>query len=134
VTDLAERYGSAGRLQRRLLAAAVAVLAVAGLVWLSWAMLFHGRPAVESRLVAFDVDGEHAVDARFTVVRRDADVAAGCLLRAFAEDHSVVGELNVAVRPSDATTHTVSTTVRTERRATSVQLVGCVADGQSRRR
>ena len=134
MTDLAERYGSTGRLQRRLLVAVVAALALAGLAWLSWAMASHARPEVESRLLSFDVADEHAVEARFSVVRRDADVVAGCLLRAVAADHAVVGELNVEVGPSPETTRTVAATVRTERRATSLELIGCLADGQPRRR
>ena len=74
-----------------------ASLAVAGLAWLVWVVLFHGRPQVTSQMVGFDVDGQHAAVARFTVVRRDADVTASCLLRASADDHSVVGELTVPV-------------------------------------
>jgi hypothetical protein len=109
--------------------AGVVALAVVGLAWLLWVMLFHGRPLVTSEMVGFDVAGQHAASARFTVVRRDADVRASCLLRAFADDHSVVGELTVPVT-SGARTATRSATVRTERRATTVDLVGCTAPGQ----
>ena len=75
----------------------VVLLAVAGLAWLFWVISVHGRPQVSSEMVGFDVDGQHAVVARFTVVRRDADVTASCLLRAYADDHSVVGEVTVPV-------------------------------------
>ncbi len=135
--DLAERYGtgrSARRRTRLAVAAAVVTLAVAGLVWLVWVMLVHGRPLVHSDLVSFDPRGQHAVDARFTVVRRSADVQADCLLRAYASDHSIVGELNVPVGRSVPTTTTLDATVRTERLATSVEMVGCSADGQPQRR
>jgi len=60
-------------------------------------------------------------------------VRASCLLRAYAEDHSVVGELPVPVE-SGAPTRSVVATVRTERRATAVELVGCSAPGQEERR
>ena len=117
--DLAERYGVPSRGRRPLVVAAVVALAVAGLAWLLWAVLFHARPPVTSQMVGFDVDGQHAAVARYTIVRRDASVPASCLLRAFADDHSVVN---------------LSSTVRTERRATTVELVGCTTRDQQQPR
>jgi hypothetical protein len=127
--DLAERYGAPSRARRPLVVAGAVALSLAGLAWLVWAVAFHGSPQVTSQMVGFDVTGQHAATARFTVVRRDADVAASCLLRAFADDHSVVGELTVPVSTGPKAA-TVSSTVRTERRATAVDLVGCTAPGQ----
>jgi hypothetical protein len=114
--------------------AGAVLLAAIGLGWLVWAMLFHGRPDVTSELVSFHVAGEHGADARFTVVRRDRGVAATCLLRAYAADHAVVGELNVPVGSSEPATATLDQQVRTERRATTVDLVGCTTADQPRPR
>jgi len=55
------------------------------------------------------------------------------LLRAYAPDHNVVGELSVAV-DSGPTTASMRSTLRTERRASSIELVGCTAAGQSQQR
>ena len=131
---LERRYGAPDRGRRALVIAGVVLLAAAGLGWLLWATMFHGRPLVRSALVSYDDVGEHAITATVTVIRRDADVNASCLLRAFAEDHSIVGELNFAVPASAPTTVTLEQTVRTERRATAVQMMGCTADGQGQRR
>jgi hypothetical protein len=131
--DLAHRYGSPSPARRPLAIAAVSTLALVGLGWLLWVALFHGRPMVTSELVGFDIASQHAVTARFTVVRRDSDVHASCLLRAFADDHTVVGELRVPVA-ARSTTSTLSRTVRTERGATTVELVGCTAPGQNQPR
>ena len=131
--DLAERYGSPSRARRPLVVGVVVLLAVAGLGWLLWAVLFHGRPQVTSEVVGFDVAGEHQAVARFRVVRRAADVEASCLLRAFADDHSVVGERTVRVT-SGPLASTRSAAVRTERRATTVDVVGCTAPGQNQAR
>ena len=131
--DLSERYGTPSRARRPLVIAGVAALALVGLAWLVWVMLFHGRPQVTSEMVGYDVAGQHATVARFTVVRRDAGVSASCLLRAYAADHSVVGELTVPVR-SGPTVSTLSARVRTEREATGVDLVGCTAPGQKQPR
>ena len=133
MTDLAERYGAPSRALRPLLVGLVAVLALAGLAWLVWVISFHGRPQVTSAMVGFRVDGQHAVVARISVVRRDADVTASCLLRAYADDHSVVGEATVPVKGPKQNT-TLATSVRTERRATTVDLVGCTAPGQKQAR
>ena len=131
--DLAERYGTRSRARRPLFVAGVALLAVAGLGWLLWVVLFHGRPQVTSEMVGYEVAGQHRTVAHFTVVRRAADVEASCLLRAFADDHSVVGELTVPVTSGPlAATHSVA--VRTERRATTVDVVGCTAPGQDQAR
>ena len=133
MTDLAARYGAPSRARRPLYLGLVAVLAVAGLGWLVWVIAFHSRPQVTSEMVGFRVQGQHAAVARFTVARRDAGTRASCLLRAYADDHSVVGELTVPVGGPQAT-RTLSASLRTERAATTVDLVGCTAPGQRQAR
>jgi hypothetical protein len=130
--DLSERYGTGSR-TRWTVVAVSAVLVLAAAVWLVWALSAQGRPAVSSQLVGFHVRGEHAVSVSFTVVRRDADVHATCLLRALAGDHGIVGEVTVPVEHGPAVSR-VRSTVRTERAATSVDLVGCTTDHQHSRR
>jgi hypothetical protein len=49
-----------------------------------------------------------------------------CLVRAYAEDHTTVGELTFVPKDGDN-----DVTNRTERMATSVESVGCTADGQN---
>jgi hypothetical protein len=122
--DLTERYGAPPRARRPLILAVVGVLAVAGVAWVVWVVVFASRPEVTSQLVAYQVRGEHAATATYTVVRRDADVRASCLLQALADDHAVVGELEVPVT-SGPTSIRLTSSVRTERRAATVQLVGC---------
>jgi hypothetical protein len=133
VTDLQERYGPRTA-NRKVVVAVIVVLAAAGLSWLIWVMLAHGRPAAQSNLVSWEAEGEHSAQARFTVVRREPDVEASCLLRALAADHAIVGEIHVAVGPGEPTVTTLGRTIRTEREATAVQMVGCVTDEQQRRR
>ncbi len=130
MSELAQRYGAPSPLRRPLVVTGVAVLAAAGLGWLLWAMLVHGNPQARSQLVGFHIHGEHAADARFTVVRQDRGVRASCLLRAYAADHAVVGEREVPVGPARPATVTLDRRVRTERRATTVDLVGCVTKDQ----
>ena len=64
---------------------------------------------------------------------RDRSVEASCRVQAFSEDHSVVGERNFRVTGTEGTV-TVALPFRTEREATSVEMVGCTTPDQSRPR
>jgi Domain of unknown function (DUF4307) len=129
---LADRYGPPAPWRRRVAVAASVSLGIAFLGWLAWTTYAHSTPSVDSEMVTYSIDGEHEVTARVAVTLKDEDVRATCLLRAFAEDHSVVGELSFT--PEYGADQPLEETVRTERRATSLELIGCTAPGQSRPR
>jgi hypothetical protein len=124
-TDLADRYGAPAPWRRRAMVAACVVVAAAFLGWLGWTIWDQSTPQVRSDLVGYDVVDEHRASATIEVRLADDEVVARCTLRAFAEDHTVVGEL-VFVPPEGRSDQEV----RTERRATSIQLLGCTAPGQ----
>jgi uncharacterized protein DUF4307 len=75
----------------------------------------------------------HAVKASVAVRTANEDVRASCLVRATGADHSVVGELNFVVTGVKGTVHR-DVTLRTEREATTVEMVGCTTKDQSRPR
>ncbi|WP_299925514.1 DUF4307 domain-containing protein [uncultured Nocardioides sp.] len=127
-TDLADRYGAPARWRRPAAIGLSAVLAVIGLTWLGWTAWFHGSPDVRSEVVTFDVTDDHQVEARVDV-RLAEDVEASCRVRALAEDKTAVGEL--AFTPVNGVNEVV---IRTERRATTVEKLGCTAPGQPRPR
>ena len=132
---LAERYGTTPPWRRRAVVSGCALLAVVFLGWVAWTALAHGNPVVSSELVTFRVVDDHEASAEMHVELGDADVRATCLLRATAEDHTIVGELSFEVTGSDLSgAGTVERSVRTERRATSVELLGCTTPDQSRPR
>ncbi|HEX6151040.1 DUF4307 domain-containing protein [Nocardioides sp.] len=128
MTDLAARYGTPSPVRRRVVLVVVATASAALVGWLAWAALFHGSPEVESGLSSYEIvsDNEAAVVVEVSLTD---DVVASCRVRALGDDHSTVGEL--AFEPVDGRNEV---TVRTERRATSVTLVGCTAPGQPRPR
>jgi hypothetical protein len=133
--SLTERYGAPSPVARHALVTVIVVVAAAFLGWLAWTALFHGDPDVTSEMVSSTVDDEHQVTARVDVRLDDEDVVATCLLRAIAEDHTVVGELHFDVRAGDLEDGTVlEREIRTERRATSVEAVGCTTPDQQRPR
>ena len=127
---LAERYGARAPWRRIALIVASSVLVVAFLVWLAWTIWGHSTPLVTSELETWSVEDEHTAVA-VLIVQLDDGVEATCTLRAFAEDHTIVGEL--AFSPDPATRRQVQE-IRTERRATSVTSLGCTAPGQDRPR
>jgi hypothetical protein len=128
---LAERYGEPQPWRRRAVLAGSGLLGVVALSWLAWTTFFHATPEVSSELVSFDVVDDHAVDARIDVVLRGdpEELGASCLVRAISADHTVVGEASfVPVSGRNVVE------VRTERRATSVESVGCTTPDQHRPR
>lgn len=127
---LSERYGAPSPWRRRGIAAVVAVLVAAFGGWLAWTTWVHANPQVSSEMLGFTVDGQHAATARVAVdVSEDVDPSsARCLLRAYAEDHTTVGEATFT--PAGGSGH-YSESVRTEREATSVELVGCTTPDQN---
>jgi hypothetical protein len=130
--DLADRYGAPAPWRRRAVIGASVAVALAFLGWLAWTTWAQSNPAVDSAQVGYTIDGEHRATAKVTVRLADPSVKATCLLRAYAEDHSVVGELSFT--PEYGAHQPLVETVRTEREATTVQLVGCTAPGEPRPR
>ncbi len=129
-TDLADRYGAPSPWRSRVLLGVVVVVAGAFLGWVGWTYWSEATPEVRSELLSYDVVDEHRVTAHVRVALADEDVRASCTLRAYAEDHSVVGELAFAPDGSGRSDRSI----RTERLATSVELLGCTAPGQNRPR
>lgn len=133
-TDLATRYGRRrGRGRRPLMLGIIGVLALAGLVWLGWAAFEQANPPVASRLLTFQITSPTTATATIEVERRD-DVEAACRLQAKAADFSIVGEVTVTVPAEAPRRQTLSTTLTTQRDATSVVLVGCSTAGSPRLR
>lgn len=129
---LAERYGAVTPWRRRLIWAGSGLVVVAFLGWLGWVIAFQSTPAADSEMVSFDVADQHTATALVDVRLSDDARDVACLARAFAEDHHVVGELSFTPEPGDPQRFEI--TIRTDRQATSVELVGCTAEGQSRPR
>jgi hypothetical protein len=126
---LAERYGVAAPWRRRVVVVGAGLLAVAFLGWLVWSVWSHSTPEVTSELETYSIDDDHSATAVLVVTLADEDVEASCTLQALAEDHSIVGEL--AFTPDPARGRRQVQEIRTERRATSVQSLGCTAPGQN---
>jgi Domain of unknown function (DUF4307) len=129
---MAERYGVPSPWRRRALIAGSSALVLVFAAWLAWVVYDHSTPSVTSELESFSVEDDHSVTAVLVVSLDDTDVVASCTLRAYAEDHTTVGELSF--RPDPSLGRRQVQTIRTDRRATAVESLGCTAPGQDRAR
>lgn len=128
---LEDRYGAPRRWRRPVLLGVVGVVAAAFLGWLAWTATYYATPSATSELVGYEIRGEYEAAGTVQVQLADdvdpADVS--CTLRAFSADKATVGEQ--VFTPLDGR-QTVA--VRTERRATAIEMLGCTAPDQPRPR
>lgn len=123
---IAQRYAAQPSVWPKVMLVLVVVLLVALAGWLAWAIWVHSTPKVASKMTGFDIVDEHTVVGRIDVDLRSGTTGASCLVRAYAEDHTPVGDATFV--PEHGRNEV---TVRTEREATSLESVGCTADGQN---
>ena len=131
--ELTDRYGAPSAARRRVALVASGVVGAALLSWVVWAAWIQVTPQVQSALQSFDVLNAHTVSADVSLKAHSPQVRASCLVQASGTDHSVVGELTFQVTGISGNP-VRRVTFRTERAATSVELVGCTAPGQKRPR
>ena len=125
---LADRYGRNRRSRWPVVLSGLVGSAALG--WLAWAVWLQSTPEITSSMHSYDIVDAHTVKADVVLRLRKADVRGTCVLRAYAADHSVVGELSFRTPAGRGTAYTLERKLRTERRATSVTLLGCTAPGQ----
>ncbi|MEV5001243.1 DUF4307 domain-containing protein [Nocardioides sp. LML1-1-1.1] len=130
--SLAARYGAPSRVRRvGRLALAVGVV-VAFLGWLGWAILFHSNPEISSEEIGHEIIDDHTATIQVRI-QMDEDLKdPRCSLRAISHDKAVVGETTYVPDPGKGQVQDIE--VRTDRRATTVEWLGCKADGQPRYR
>ncbi len=129
---LDQRYGASSPGRRRVLIAVSVLVAAAFAGWLGWVIYEQSQPEVTSQLETFSIDDDYTATAVLVVSLRSSDTEASCTLRAYAEDHSTVGEVTFTPEPGKGRRQVQ--TIRTDRRATSVESQGCTAPGQDRPR
>jgi hypothetical protein len=120
------RYGTPRRARSRrwwywtLLAAFVA----AGLVVAYVAYQNLGADPIDPEVTAYHVIDDGHVTASFTVQRDHPNQAADCIVYALSADGDESARAEIYVPPS-GTTIALSTELRTDKRATTVEFYGC---------
>ena len=128
---LAERYGAPAPWRRPVARAVITLLVLVSGGWLGWTIWEQASPPVASGELTFTIVDDNSATARFVIDLQDG-VVATCTVRAYAEDHTLVG--TVSFTPDPTPSGRVTQEISTDRRATSVELLGCTAPGQSRPR
>jgi hypothetical protein len=131
--DLEQRYGRPSPSRRRTVIAISGVVGVVALAWVVWAAWVQSTPQVQSSLRTFSVPDDHSVKASVAVQLRKSGVHASCVVQATASDHTTVGQLTFAVTGRKGTTNH-DLTMRTEREAVAVDVVGCTTPDQKKPR
>ena len=123
VPSLPPRYG--GRPRRRVVPIVLGTLfALALLAWAIWAGLASGDQGIDASVTSYRVVDSHQVQVKISAHFKDADTEGTCLVRATAADHTIVGELNITADELRANRGSWIP-IRTERRATTAELVRC---------
>lgn len=122
--SLATRYGRSSTRNRYAGPAVVAMLAVVLLAWAVWAALGQSHDAVGGLVQSFRVTSPHEVSVTVQITRTSTGPVR-CTLSAVAEDHSQVGETVVRIPSGRSGTRTLTTTIKTERTATTAIVAGC---------
>ena len=130
--SLAQRYGAPSRGRRLGVVVFAGVVVATFLGWLLWAMLFHADPDVSSSELGHEVVDDHTASIKVRITYGDGPVDAKCSLRAISHDKAIVGELEFTPDPADGPVYEIE--VSTERRATTVEWIGCTAADQPRPR
>lgn len=130
--SLQERYGARSRTGQVVLiaVAAAVVLGLGG--WLVWAMLFHSSPEISSSEIGHEVVDDHLATIRVSIEMDDGLEDVTCGVRAISVDKTVVGEQTFTPDPDEGPVYELQ--IQTERRATTVEWLGCKAKGQPRYR
>jgi hypothetical protein len=127
VSDLQQRYGTPSKGRRRTLIVISSLVGALFLGWLTWVIAFRSDPAIEAEVASFDVVDAHLVRIKVETRFRSDSVKGSCLFRATAQDHTIVGDVNLTVaqmRKADGGW----IAVKTFDRATTVERISCTSD------
>ncbi|MEN2740095.1 DUF4307 domain-containing protein [Microbacterium sp. X-17] len=124
-TMLDERYGRTRSRRRRLIGwGIVALLVIAGGVWLVWITLGNSANSIDSADTGFTIDGPHSTTLSFQLTAPPG-TGITCVLEADDEQHGIVGWRIVSYPPSDAHTQAFTETIPTVALATTGLVNAC---------
>ena len=92
--DYNDRYGV--KKARSWIAVAL-ITAVVGVVWITWAGLYHSNPEIRVQLISFTVDSDREVSVRYFVERNSTEATSICtvIARDFYKD--IVGQIDIEI-------------------------------------
>jgi hypothetical protein len=103
-----------------------AIFAIAGIIWILWAGLFHATPEFRTTLISFSVISDEEVSIRYSVQRKNPSTFATCTLQARDVEKNVVGEIEDQITPGSADFERFSS-IPTRSGAATASVVRCRA-------
>lgn len=121
-TYLDDRYGRHKSPYAGVLKVGLALVMAAAVAWLLYAA-WASTPPLDAGITSYNVVSDHELHIKVSY-RADAGVDGRCQFRATSADHNVVGERSISLQElREAGGDWL--VIRTERRATMVELLGC---------
>ena len=78
------------------------IIAIAGIIWIFWAGLFHSQPEFRITLISFSIVSDEEVSIRYAIQRNDPSTPATCTLQASDFNKNIVGEIEDEITPGRA--------------------------------
>lgn len=127
MSTLDSRYGRTPERQRHI--RLIAILAGAGVLvvvtaWVLWVGLLGPSASLGSRDLAYQLDGDSAIEVRYEVTM-DAGQTASCALEALNSDFGIVGWKVVDIPASQTTTRQFRETLATSEPAVTGLIYRC---------
>lgn len=101
-------------------------LAVAGIIWVTWAGLYHSNPPIRTQLISFTIDSDRVVSIRYSVDRNSQNSKIYCTLIARDYDKNIVGQVDEVI-PEGSGKIELVTPVSTRSEAVNADVTGCSA-------
>ena len=102
------------------------IIAIAGIVWILWAGLFHSNPEFRITIISFSVVSDEEVSIRYAIQRNDPSSPATCTLQARDFDKNIVGEIEDEITPGSASFER-TTSIPTRSAAATATVARCRA-------
>ena len=97
---------------------------IAGIVWVTWAGLYHSNPSIRTQLISFSIESDRQVSVRYSVDRQVKDEKIYCTLIARDFDKNIVGQLDQEI-PQGFGKIELVTLVSTRSEAVNADVTGC---------
>jgi hypothetical protein len=92
--DYNDRYGVK---KKRSWVSIALILAVVGVVWITWSGLYHSNPDLRVQLISFTIDSDREVSVRYWVERSNSEAATICTLVARDYYKDIVGQIDIEI-------------------------------------
>lgn len=118
----AVRFGGSNSRSRTVLALIISIVALPWLVWTAW---HQANPEISISPVSYQTIDDRNIALAFDLMRRQPQSDVSCTLIALDIDRNVVGEVDLAISPSQSRIERIETIIPTRLRAVNASAQRC---------